>query len=131
MKLLKNKHFVLFWGLAWTVFGACGGAETGDSATHPGVPPSAPEMADSAAPVSWEPFVDRTEEVGLDFVHFNGMTGRFYIVEVTASGCGMADIDGDGDLDLYLPQGRLLEPGAGPEEGAHAGRSRTGCTATT
>ena len=34
--------------------------------------------------VEW--FTDRAHETGLDFVHFNGMTGRFYQPEIMAPG---------------------------------------------
>jgi hypothetical protein len=63
-----------------------------------------------------EPFVDRAAASGLDFVHFNGMSGRFYQPEITGPGAGVLDYDGDGDLDVYLVQGQPL----GPVEGAPA-----------
>jgi hypothetical protein len=55
-------------------------------------------------------FEDRAEEFGIDFVHFAGVSGEFYIVEISGPGCGMLDYDNDGDLDLYLIQGRMLGP---------------------
>ncbi len=54
------------------------------------------------------PFEDIAAEVGLDFVHFNGMSGRHYLPEVFGSGAALFDFDGDGDLDLYLVQGEVL-----------------------
>jgi hypothetical protein len=55
--------------------------------------------------------VDRAEHLGIDFVHFAGVSGELYIVEISGPGCGMLDYDNDGDLDLYLIQGRMLGPG--------------------
>ena len=56
-------------------------------------------------------FVDRAAETGLDFVHFNGMSGEFYDVEIFAPGVAMLDYDNDGDLDVYLVQGQMLGKG--------------------
>ncbi len=77
-------------------------------------PPAAPgETAGQplAAPGSSEWFTDRAKETGLDFVHFNGMTGKFYQPEIMAPGVGLVDIDNDGDLDVYLVQGQMLGTG--------------------
>jgi hypothetical protein len=59
-------------------------------------------------------FSERAREAGLTFVHFNGMSGEFYYPEVIAPGVGVIDFDGDGDLDVYLVQGRMLVPSKGP-----------------
>ena len=59
-----------------------------------------------------ELFVDRAAETGLDFVHFNGMSGHFYQPEMMGPGVGLLDYDNDGDLDVYLVQGELLGTGA-------------------
>ncbi len=46
---------------------------------------------------------------GLDFVHFNGHTGEFYMAEISSGGGALLDFDNDGDLDVYLLQGRTLD----------------------
>jgi hypothetical protein len=48
---------------------------------------------------------------GLDFVHFNGMSGRYYFPEVMGAGGALVDVDNDGDLDVFLVQGAMLGPG--------------------
>jgi hypothetical protein len=50
-------------------------------------------------------------DTGLEFHHFIGATGRFYMPEVMGAGAALLDYDLDGDLDVYLLQGVVLEPG--------------------
>ncbi len=54
-------------------------------------------------------FVERTRESGLDFVHTSGAVGQRYLVEILGPGGALLDMDGDGDLDLLIRQGRPLD----------------------
>jgi hypothetical protein len=64
------------------------------------------EKADPVAEAEW--FVDRTDESGLHFTHFNGMTGDFYYPEVMPPGVALLDYDNDGDLDVFVIQGDMF-----------------------
>ena len=75
-------------------------------------PPASSAEAVSSERGDW--FTDRAAEAGLDFSHFNGMTGEFYYAEIMAPGAGLIDYDNDGDLDVFLVQGRMLEAGKSP-----------------
>src|SRR5215204_4013165 len=55
------------------------------------------------------------ERAGLNFQHYNGMTGKFYLPEITGSGAALFDFDNDGDLDVFLVQGNVLEPNTRPD----------------
>src|SRR6202008_3637940 len=59
-------------------------------------------------------FKEVAEQVGLNFQHYNGMTGKFYLPEITGSGAALFDFDNDGDLDVFLVQGNVLEPNTKP-----------------
>lgn len=43
-------------------------------------------------------------------MHFNGMTGKMYLPEIMGSGAALFDFDNDGDLDVFIVQGKVLEP---------------------
>ena len=68
---------------------------------------------------SSKPAVERTgvvfrevsAETGLRFQHFTGATGQFYLPEIMGSGVALLDYDRDGDLDVFVIQGTVLEPG--------------------
>ncbi|HYN22533.1 MAG TPA: CRTAC1 family protein [Thermoanaerobaculia bacterium] len=65
---------------------------------------AAPAVADDL-------FVDHAVQSGLDFVHFNGMSGELYFPEMMGQGGALLDYDGDGDLDAFFVQGAMLGPG--------------------
>ncbi len=58
-----------------------------------------------------EIFTGVAEQTGIDFVHFNGMSGNYYYPEMIGPGGALFDYDNDGDLDVFLVQGSMLGPG--------------------
>jgi len=66
------------------------------------------------APSSSSIFKEVAEEVGLRFQHYNGMTGKFFLPEIMGSGAALFDFDNDGDLDVFIVQGNVLEPDSKP-----------------
>jgi hypothetical protein len=89
-----------FWALA-----------SGCGADPPGAD-TPPRSAANRAALDEPWFTDRAKESGLDFVHVNGSSGQLFIPEILAPGAAFFDFDSDGDLDIFIPQGRLLGGGA-------------------
>ncbi|HZS07455.1 MAG TPA: CRTAC1 family protein [Blastocatellia bacterium] len=54
-------------------------------------------------------FREAAAETGLNFHHFTGATGEYFLPEIMGAGVALFDYDGDGDLDVYLIQGAMLD----------------------
>jgi enediyne biosynthesis protein E4 len=89
---------------------------------NPGASRPSESARDAGAPSAAEPewFTDRAAEFGLDAVHHNGASGHFYYPEILGPGVALFDYDNDGDLDVYIVQGRSLGAGEAPAPPAQA-----------
>ena len=61
-------------------------------------------------------FTEMSAQLGVRFHHFIGATGEYYFPEINGAGLALLDYDGDGDLDLYINQGAMLETDTLPSE---------------
>jgi hypothetical protein len=102
--------------LACALLGDCRAADqtavgsSNESASRVDAPAPTP-VAGPGRSGAQEWFVDQAEEAGLDFTHFNGMSGEFYFPEIMGPGVALLDYDNDGDLDVFLVQGQMLGAG--------------------
>jgi len=63
------------------------------------------------AELNSDKFEDVTQAAGINFFHFNGMSGEHYFAEMMGSGAALFDYDNDGDLDIFIVQGTMLGAG--------------------
>lgn len=61
-------------------------------------------------------FRESAEETGLVFHHFIGASGKYFLPEIMGPGVALLDFDLDGDLDVYFPQGVMLDRNIAAEE---------------
>ena len=79
--------------------------------------PSAPAAAPAAKPSTgtttapW--FTEVTRDLGIDFTHESGSTGKLWMPEIMGPGVALFDYDNDEDLDCYLVTGNRTLPRAG------------------
>jgi len=72
------------------------------------------ELVQEAAEQPGPELVEVALAAGIDFIHVNGASGRYYYVETYGSGSAFLDYDNDGDADLYAVNGAPL-PGFAAE----------------
>ncbi len=76
---------------------------------------SGPDEDPQAGASPW--FEEVAVASGIDFRHVSGAEGSYLMPEIMGGGVALVDIDGDGDLDVYLVQSGSLTDRSGPVPG--------------
>lgn len=133
---VQPRPVVALVGLLLFVFGLQGCAESGPSAKQTvepeaevnapynaeepvhGVPPSPPIVADSEVAGVLPVFENVASELGVEFTFYSDtVPDRFLLPEIMGGGAAWIDIEMDGQLDLCLMNGTVLQPQPGPSFG--------------
>lgn len=114
----RNTRLVLSSAFASVMVVGCDNPELGQS--------------ESATPNEQAWFQESTQTAGLTFYHSFGNENQYWFPESIGAGCGLLDVDGDGDLDALFAQGHDLGQPAGSEKPAWVTRNdvqslRFGC----
>src|SRR5262245_47334236 len=108
MSLRKAPRFKRWDLIAMTRIGRYGLAVAACAAALAscGREPAQRDRPAAAAEPPW--FEEIARRAGVDFVHRSGHGDRFFLPEIMGAGVALFDMDGDGDLDLYLVQSGSL-----------------------
>ncbi len=102
--------WIILLGCFALLTAGCGSPETEPEVTPAASTATAGEAqpARDDAPGGPALFIEVAAATGLDFRHWNGMSGELYYAEMMGSGAALFDYDNDGDIDVYLVQGGSL-----------------------
>lgn len=106
MKLMnENARAILVAALVLTVGMLLPGCSNGAGSSSS----DSPGATNGSTTSSGEPwFAEQAASAGLDFRHVNGHVEEYLMPEIVGGGGAWLDIEGDGDLDVYLVQSGSL-----------------------